>query len=90
MEPQNPSDPRGLIRESFRIDGITQSECRTIFLDWAISMPDGVSTVTHVQSLLDSYRDQNLGHPMIGVLEAALNAPAQPKRRGGARGRRSG
>ena len=30
-------DPMGLIRESYRIDGIGVAECRSIFLDWAIS-----------------------------------------------------
>jgi len=30
-------DPRGLIFESYRIDGITIEECRMIFLDWALA-----------------------------------------------------
>jgi len=29
-------DPRGLIREAYKIDGITASQCRSIFLDWAL------------------------------------------------------
>ena len=32
------ADPKGLIREAFRIDGITASECRSIFVDWALSV----------------------------------------------------
>ena len=35
-------DPKGLIREAYRIEGITLGECRSIFLDWALSLPDGV------------------------------------------------
>ena len=29
----DPDDPKGLIRESFRIDGITESECRSILME---------------------------------------------------------
>ena len=32
-------DPKGLIREAYSIDGITKAECRSIFLDWALSLP---------------------------------------------------
>ena len=38
------ADPKGLIRESYRIEGIEAPECRSIFLDWAISLPPGVET----------------------------------------------
>ena len=31
-------DWKGLIRESYRIEGIEPEECRSIFLDWAISV----------------------------------------------------
>ena len=40
-ESRDPLDPKGLIREAYRIDGITAGECRSIFLDWALSLPDG-------------------------------------------------
>ena len=32
------ADPKGLVRESYNIDGITLGECRSIFLDWALSL----------------------------------------------------
>ena len=35
----DPNDHKGLIREAYRIDGITLPECRSIFLDWALSLP---------------------------------------------------
>ena len=38
------ADPKGLVRESYRIDGITPGECRSIFVDWALSLPVGRST----------------------------------------------
>ena len=34
------SDPKGLIRESYRIEGITPGECRSVFMDWALSLPN--------------------------------------------------
>ena len=37
---RDPLDPKGLIRESYRIEGITEGECRSVFLDWALSLPD--------------------------------------------------
>ena len=33
MKKGDANDPKGLIYESYQIDGITKSECRTIFLD---------------------------------------------------------
>jgi hypothetical protein len=33
------ADPKGLVRESYRIEGITPGECRSILVDWALSLP---------------------------------------------------
>ena len=35
------ADPKGLVRESYAIDGITAPECRSVFLDWALSLKAG-------------------------------------------------
>ena len=35
---RDPNDPKGLIRESYRIEGIGPGECRTICLDWALGV----------------------------------------------------
>ena len=86
---QDPIDTKGLIRESFRIDGITIEECRSIFLDWAISVPVGEDSCDWVRQLLGRYQDDNPDHPMTSVLTEALNPAARPKRRGGARARRT-
>ena len=80
-------DPKGLIREAYRIDGITGSECRSIFLDWALSV-DG--TPDRIARLLDIYAPENGAHPMTGVLRDALAAPAATGRRGGRRARLAG
>jgi len=82
-------DPRGLIRESYRIDGIGAPECRSIFLDWAIGVPVGQDARALVRRLLMQYEAEHPGHPMTAVLRDALGAPGPVGRRGGARGRRS-
>ena len=37
------ADPKGLIRESYAIEGISDAECRSIFMDWAMSLPVGMA-----------------------------------------------
>lgn len=77
------ADPKGLVRESYRIEGITLGECRSIFLDWALSVPIGIDTVEALRSLLAHYTVGNEDHPMTSVLTDALVAPDAPRRRGG-------
>ena len=89
MLQSDPKDAKGLIRESYRIDGITTPECRSIFLDWAISVPVGVDSSEWVRTLLDHYQPDHPEHPMTQVLQEALEPSGRPTRRGGARGRRS-
>lgn len=82
-------DPKGLIRESYRIDGITIEECRSIFLDWAISVPEDVDSREHVRALIERYASDAGEHPMTAVLKAALEDAGSARRRGGARARRA-
>lgn len=82
------ADPRGLIRESYRIEGITEGECRSIFLDWAISVPVGEDSSAHIRALLHRYGKDATDHPMTDVLQEALTPAQKTGRRGGARGRR--
>ncbi len=81
-------DPRGLIREAYRIDGIGIEDCRSIFLDWALGLKDGQEPVSAAQALLAHYAGEPADHPMTAVLTASLDRPARPRRRGGATGRR--
>ena len=81
------NDQKGLIRESYRIEGIGAPECRSIFLDWAISVPVGVEAEDWIRALLDEYGAGNPDHPMTKVLEDALQPAARTGRRGGARAR---
>lgn len=82
-EPRDPHDPKGLIREAFRIDGITSGECRSIFLDWALSMPVGYDAKPEIEALLAKYEAEPADHPMKQVLSDGLKASGEPKRRGG-------
>lgn len=77
------ADPKGLVRESYRIEGITAGECRSIFMDWALSLPVGRSVPDAARVLIAEYALGAPDHPMNGVLEAALAAPESPRRRGG-------
>ena len=80
-------DPKGLIREAYRIDGIDEPECRTIFLDWALSLPPHLNPQETVKALLETYETAAQEHPMTYTLKAALVDGEKPKRRGGRRSR---
>lgn len=86
--PADPADPKGLIREAFRIEGITQAECRSIFVDWALSV-DHDDPRALIETLIARYGTDAPGHPMLGVLSEGLATPDRPRRRGGWSGRRS-
>lgn len=81
-------DPRGLIAESYRIDGIKSGECRSIFLDWALSAPDGEAAMGQIKELIARHGTAHPDHPMTAVLKEALSAPVRKGRRGGAAARR--
>lgn len=86
MNKSTPEDPKGLIFEAYRIDGIVKSECRTIFLDWALSLPSELDVAATIRMLLARH-DTNGGHPMSEVLNEGLQTSGKPKRRGGWRTR---
>ncbi len=83
-------DPKGLIRESYRIEGITEAECRTIFLDWAIQVPVGADPKSHIQACLSYYGADLPDHPMTTTLQAGLIPSPKAKRRGGRAAKFSG
>jgi len=79
-------DPRGVIADAYKIEGISAPECRSIFLDWALE-PRGASELREAAAtLLAQYADRP-NHPMTAILdEATIELSATPKRRGGRRG----
>ncbi len=80
-------DPRGLIFESYRMEGISVQECRAIFLDWALGLASG-DMETALGDLHDEYVAKSPDHPMSGLIKAGLNAEkTRQGRRGGRRGK---
>jgi hypothetical protein len=84
MRPVDENDPKGLIYEAYRIEGISAEECRTIFLDWALSLRD-VEAGTAIPVLLARHGQE--GHPMTDVLREGLASTDGARRRGGRKAR---
>lgn len=81
-------DPRGLIRESYRIPGIDSGQCRTVFLDWVLGAKDTPPLAEQIRAMVDFYADRQPDHPMSAVLHEGLSGQSAPQtRRGGWRGR---
>lgn len=83
-------DPKGLMNDSFAIDGITLSECRSIFVDWALSAGEAEEVRVSLEALIAHYGAENAEHPMLDVLREGLSEPVLKGRRGGWAGRRAG
>ena len=66
------SDPRGLIFEAYRIDGITDADCRSIFFDWALGLNPKLNPIEEISALYNIYAKHNPNHPMNSVLEEGL------------------
>lgn len=81
------ADPKGLVRESYAIEGITAAECRSIFVDWALSLPLGRPVPEALALLIAQYAGSAPDHPMTAVLQGGLAAPEVPRRKGGRSGR---
>jgi hypothetical protein len=86
MKKGTPEDPKALIAEAYRIDGITTGECRSILLDWALSLPDGADSRAVLALLVDRYADAP-DHPMTAVMREGVQAMTTRGRRGGWRSR---
>lgn len=84
---RDPLDAKGLIREAYRIEGITAGECRSIFLDWVLSLPEGQDVVAAISTHLARRAEGFADHPMTSVLRQGLERAAPPRRRGGWRSR---
>ncbi|MGR3711711.1 MAG: hypothetical protein ACU0A6_01120 [Shimia sp.] len=80
-------DPKGLIAESYKIEGVTAGECRSIFLDWALSLNADLDPKTALPELINRHVALAPEHPMNAVLQEGLVQMQAPKRRGGWRSR---
>ncbi len=84
---QSEIDPKGLIYQAYQIDGITPSQCRSIFLDWALSLPEGKDSGAAIAELLACFGPDDPDHPMSDVLQQGQAQMTNPRRRGGWRAR---
>lgn len=87
MKNSDNKDPKGLISEAYKIEGITLGECRSIFLDWALGLPIKKDTQAVITELLSIYEECAPKHPMTVTLRQGLTTLDSPRRRGGWRGR---
>ncbi len=74
-------DPKGLIFEAYRIEGIDDKQCRTIFLDWALGRPEGEAEV-QLAALIEAYAMDAPDHPMTAILREGMATLAGPRKRG--------
>ena len=77
------TDPKGLVREAYAIPGITPGECRSVFLDWALSLPPGTDPAGPLAALVARHAPAAPDHPMTAVLRAGPRPPAAPPPRRG-------
>ena len=89
MRRDDPNDHKGLIYEAFRIEGITPEECRSIFVDWALSLAEADPRPA-IAALLETHAADPEDHPMKAVLREGLAQAPAAKRRGGRAARVSG
>ena len=77
-------------------EGMTTALGRSIFVDWALSLPEGVVAAEAARLLLDAYAPKaqaagEVGHPMVKVLvDGASASVTTPRRKGGRAGRFAG
>ena len=64
----HPADPRGLILEAYNIKDLSEKDCRTIFLDWALGVPAESDMARLMSELAEHYVDLNPEHPMSMLL----------------------
>lgn len=84
----HPDDPRALIAEAYRIEGLTPEDARSIFFDWALGLPAGAEAGRAAERLIAHHRPPE-DHPMTTLLSEAIGSTFSPRRRGGVRaGRR--
>lgn len=79
MKGLDPDDPRGLIEDAYRMK-LTPADARSIFLDWALGLPEGTGTA-EIERLLARHGAEQPDHPMTSVLREGLEPPRRPRRR---------
>ncbi|MEM8791443.1 MAG: hypothetical protein AAGE80_07485 [Pseudomonadota bacterium] len=80
----HPADPRDLIGDAFRIEGISTEDCRSIFFDWALGLDVAENPSLAARALL-AHHAPAPEHPMTVLLKEAAEGTARPRRRRGRR-----
>ena len=75
------SDPRGLIFESYNMVQVSEAECRSIFLDWALGLDSKYNPIKEIRAYLKYYENLYSDHPMNKVLQEGLNVKPRRGRR---------
>tara|TARA_B100000900_G_C20336732_1_gene616465 strand:+ start:418 stop:684 length:267 start_codon:yes stop_codon:yes gene_type:complete len=68
------NDERGLIYESYKIDNISDSDCRSIFLDWLLGLDEKLDPILEIKNLYQMYSDEFKNHPMTLILREGIQA----------------
>ena len=84
----HPHDPRGLIREAFRIEGLDEAGSRSIFFDWALGLPADADPAEAARALAAHHAGEPDDHPMMRLLREAAAGPQDPAGRPRRRRRR--
>ena len=64
----HPHDPRNLIHEAFRLEGLSDADARAIFFDWALGLPTGTDAAEAARALLVHHAACPREHPMRRLL----------------------
>ena len=67
------ADPKELISESYKMDSVTEGECRSIFFGWALAIDENSDPIKLIASLLELYGTYYPNHPMTKVLMEGMN-----------------
>ena len=62
------ADPKELISESYKMDSVSEGECRSIFFGWALAVDESSDPIKLISNLLELYETSYPNHPMTKVL----------------------
>ena len=74
-------DPKKLISESFKINGITEVECRSIFFGWVLDSNNFFDMNEALEILYQKYSLDYPKHPMTKVLLEGLTKKNNKRKR---------
>lgn len=66
------NDKRGLIYESYKIKNISNSDCRSIFLDWLLGLDEKLDPIEEIKKLYERFSEDFKNHPMTLVLREGI------------------